>query len=536
MNIQQIRDTEGGLDDYTDAQVAYMVWSEPDFKDEPMGLFADELGLDSKTFKEFVSYAKEDGKEVTGRTFAEGVIPEGSEARAGLQGQLMGLGTRATAAAETARDFFTDKPSSFSMNLERQQDQLKQYRKEDPWGALGYEVAGSFATPIPAATIKTAGVIAPKAINAVENIANATGKYSKLKKAGAAGVAGGITGGLYEAGESREGEELEGFTSGMKSGALFGMGAQQLANTIQRLPNKLKVSFDNSIRRPTVESLKATKQRAYEEVDKAGDLYDKNDLTPVITQVWQKGKELQIDKDMHPISTKAFNFLKKKIDEEDSYSLTHLDNIRKNLQFKKKVAMREGEPPVIDEMIDSLDNVIQSVSSNNELVQAARIANARFKKVEMIDDALKAADINTKVGINADNLTEYKKVIGSILKNDKKNHWFDDDEIKMMNQFVDAPFTEDMLRKIGSFSPTSGGLLSLVHLMSVSANPALLTASLATAGAKAATDTIADKKARDLISKLSGQTIDNPMQSRVPAASYGGNIGNVITNTLTGNQ
>ena len=74
------------------------------------------------------------------------------------------------------------------------------------------------------------------------------------------------------------------------------------------------------------------------------------------------------------------------------------------------------------------------------------------------------------------------------LKNKRKTQFFQDYEIKMMQQFVQGKMSDNTLRLIGKMSPTGNGLMQALNVGAIAYNPAMAGVSLAGAGAKGLSD------------------------------------------------
>lgn len=259
--------------------------------------------------------------------------------------------------------------------------------------------------------------------------------------------------------------------------------------------------FTASQKKPDIETLRATKSRAYNDVDAAGEMFSAQEVDDLALRVktalesgnYVPGVDRQTDAVVALLERKAGQPLK----------LGQLDKIRQSL-FKRYEAAK-NETGILD-AIDEIDAMIAGRSSTSELMAAARLANARYKKAELLDLAFqKASDQTASTGSGGNILNKYRQAVTSIINNPKKSKWFSPDEIEAMRAFVQGGAAENVLRRVGKLAPGGNGLMLALNLGAAAVEPSMLAATAAASGAKATADAMATRRAQDLMNMVAGQ-------------------------------
>ncbi len=350
-------------------------------------------------------------------------------------------------------------------------------KRDQPMTALAGEIAGAVAVPIPVkggATMKEAITEGAK-LGAKVGLVYGTGTAD-----------GGVV------------ERVKGGIEGAVSGALFGAAAPIAVNFGSKAFQKL---FGKSAERPSLESLRATKTAAYNAVDNAGEKFGPDDLKALSEAAAGRMDNLNY---LPEVDTTTAAMLKR-LDAISGKELTvgQVDKFRQSVWERYNSTKERG----LLEIIDAVDEMIAGRTSTSELMDAARVANARYKKAELLDLAFqKAADQTASTGSGGNILNKMRQAVTSIINNPKQAKWFSKAEIDTMRQFVQGGVSENILRRIGKLAPTGNGLMTALNLMGVATvGPEALAISAIASGAKGVSDRATEQGAQRLIGMVAGQ-------------------------------
>jgi hypothetical protein len=311
---------------------------------------------------------------------------------------------------------------------------------------------------------------------------------------------GAVGGGIYgfNAGDGNVADRLgEGF-KGAVAGAVIGATAPAIVNFGTKA---WRAAFARSAKAPTIESLRMAKNAAYAAVDQAGEKFAGAETKALADNVktalqgtnYVPGVDRQTDAVIQLLDGKAGQEL----------TLGQLDKLRKN--FFDRVATAKNETGIY-EAIDAIDELIISRTSTSELLDAARLSNARYKKAELLDRAFqKAKDQTASTGSGGNILNKYRQTVTSIINDPKRARWFAESEIAAMRAFVEGTPSQNVLRLIGKLAPGGNGLMTALNLGAVSANPMALVGSAVASGAKAVSDGATERAAQGLIGMVAGK-------------------------------
>jgi hypothetical protein len=338
-------------------------------------------------------------------------------------------------------------------------------------------------------------------IGGVLSLPTGRAKTGALPAAMAAGATkGAVGGGIYgfNAGDGNVADRLaEGF-KGAVAGAVIGATAPAIVNFGTKA---WRAAFARSAKAPTIESLRMAKNAAYAAVDQAGEKFAGAETKALADNVkaalqgtnYVPGVDRQTDAVIQLLDGKAGQEL----------TLGQLDKLRKN--FFDRVATAKNETGIY-EAIDAIDELIISRTSTSELLDAARLSNARYKKAELLDRAFqKAKDQTASTGSGGNILNKYRQTVTSIINDPKRARWFAESEIAAMRAFVEGTPSQNVLRLIGKLAPGGNGLMTALNLGAVSANPMALVGSAVASGAKAVSDGATERAAQGLIGMVAGK-------------------------------
>jgi hypothetical protein len=266
-------------------------------------------------------------------------------------------------------------------------------------------------------------------------------------------------------------------------------------------PKAVETAYKASVAKPSVDSLRAAKTAAYKAVDEAGETFD----VPAMAALRDRVKADLSDGNYVPgVDTQTdavVSLLDRKADQP--MTLGQLDKLRQ--EMFRRLAKAPNEVGIRD-AIDAVDEMIASNTVSGGLMEAARLANSRYKKVEMLDLAFqKAADQTASTGSGGNILNKFRQAVTSIIDNPKRAKWFSADEIATMRAFVQGTRGENALRLVGKLSPDGNGLMMALNLFGASVTGGMsLGITAAAVGAKALADSGATRASTRLMGKVSG--------------------------------
>jgi hypothetical protein len=210
---------------------------------------------------------------------------------------------------------------------------------------------------------------------------------------------------------------------------------------------------------PTSEALKAQTGAAYKAAEAAGVAYQPKAVTGMVDGLSARMKADNIDRNLHP---KASAVLRRfEAAKNRPLTLTQLDQLRQ--QVRRDVMSGDpGEKHFGGMMIDAIDDLIDTDKTGGPLMDAARSANTRYRKVEAVEDATERARLragSTGSGGNVENATrqELRKVL-------EKSRNLTPQERQALERITVGTRGQNAMRQVGKLSPTGNGLNQLLHL------------------------------------------------------------------------
>lgn len=325
-----------------------------------------------------------------------------------------------------------------------------------------------------------------------------------------AGVAPGIA--SEAAGQLTEGTDIEPFAR------IVGAVAAPTAINIGTKP--FQALFAKTSQAPTTEGLRALKNEAYRAADAADINFTPRQTNRLISRATKALDDADYVPEVDTQTRAAFKILSSKASQ--SLSMGQLDKIRQGLY--RRYNADKSQVAILD-MIDAIDDTIQSSQAGGELMAAARLANSRFKRAELLDNAFqKAADQTASTGSGGNIVNKYRQAVTSIINNPKQARWFSEPEIAAMRQFVQGSTKENILRLGGKLSPSGNGLMAALNLGAVAADPAFLGVTAAASGAKALADRGAIQGAQNLRNLMATGQLPAQAPSQLP-----GRVGGLVS-------
>ena len=323
------------------------------------------------------------------------------------------------------------------------------------------------------------------------------GTARNMATAGLSGVASEAAGQAAEAGGLGE----TGQTVARVAGAFFAPIALATGNkTVNAFMNRASEA-------PSIDTLKAAKNAAYKAVDDAGVTFTGEQTLDLSNKIRNALAQTDFVPDVDAQTRAALEVVNRNAGVP--LTLGQLDKIRQGLWKRYNAA--PNEVGILD-MIDEVDTLVNSMEAATPLMEAARLANSRFKKAELIENAFqKAADQTAATGSGGNIVNKYRQAVTSIINNPKQARFFSGEEIAMMRNFVRGSNAENALRLMGKISPSGNGLMMALNLGAIATNPYMAALTVAGAGAKSASDTMAEAGARRMRDALATGVI--PQQS-----------------------
>jgi len=515
MDINQIRQQYPQYNSMSDGELAFRLWDK-DYKGRvPMGVFADRIKLPQQAFGDMTSFARSSGYQPT--TESGTAQPVGSATgvpRSALQGMTFGFGDEIVGTMaggmQAAGNVIRGQPANIGGEMQRfteqERQRIGQFRQEAPVTALGTEIAGAVASSIATPPVRALQALAPVT---------------------RAAVTGGGTGALYGFGTG-EGGVAERAQNAVEVGipsALFGGALQGTIQVAGRNAPRIAALFKRSAERPSIETLRNTKNAAYDAVDQSGLRFDPADMDGLLVAARQAADDVNYVPDVDRNTFAAIRMIENNAGKERT--IGQLDKLRQGLWSRFDASGNE-EVGIIG-MIDAVDNMIASHPATDTLMTLAREANSRFKKAELLDLAMMTkAELQTaSTGSGGNILNKYKQAITSILTNPNKAKWFNDAEKAQMEALVRGNTTENVMRQIGKLSPNGNGLMQALNLGAVAMNPAMLVVSAGSTAAKAIADNSGRRAVQGLLNTVSGVPLRPAVQ--VPFIAGAPQAGAVLT-------
>ena len=328
------------------------------------------------------------------------------------------------------------------------------------------------------------------------------------------------------------GAELAGGGLGKKAAALAALGSESLGKATEGMfiepaarlagmfftplafstANKTVNAFMNrASSAPSIDTLKQAKTAAYKAVDDAGVTFGSADTSRLFNNVETAVGKTNYVPDVDAQTRAALQIIERNAGQ--TLTLGQLDNIRQGLW--KRFNAAPDEVAILD-IIDEVDSLIAKMPAATPLMETARVANSRFKKAELIENAFqKAKDQTASTGSGGNIVNKYRQTVTSIINNPKQAKFFSGDEIAMMRNFVSGSNAENALRLIGKVAPSGNGLMMALNIGAVAANPLMALATAGAAGAKSLSQTLAMRKAQSIRDALASGVVPQGAPSTV---------------------
>jgi len=357
----------------------------------------------------------------------------------------------------------------------------------------------------------------------VGNVAGITGSAMAVAPAtatirGAAGVAG-ATGAVQGALEAEGGaqDRIEGAIKGGGAGLLFG---GLTAGLFKGANYGLRRAFQVAETRPSVQTLQNAKNAAYTAVRRSGFKFSGNETQRLYNRLARLGKtaDFQLD-DLADTDKAAFDALRKlELRSGKPITLNNLDKVRQSLW----TVYSKHDHPFVLRAIEGIDELIASKAQGNEVMQAARLANSKFAKAQLLENAFRKAELQTAgTGSGGNILNKYRQAVTRIITTPREAKWFTPDEIAIMESFVRGDATENVLRRIGKLSPGGNGLMTALNVYAAAVDPTMLAVTAGATAAKGAADNSAMRGSEAILDAVTGFTPTPAPSATLPAVAGG---------------
>ena len=265
---------------------------------------------------------------------------------------------------------------------------------------------------------------------------------------------------------------------------------------------------------PTVSGLKKEKNLRYDQVKEAGPAMDGTQVAFMVDEALtaaSKGGAFSLTDKTFVKAKKLLDKLQKQsaakykkdgtVITKGGITLNEFDKVRRKISDLYNTKGGKKEPFLLD-MIKAMDNELDDVlipANKSKLLVDARAANRRYSKAAVLEKEVNKLQNQRKVAGSGGNVVNsYRRAIQKILDNPKQIDFFDEPEIRAMQQIVDGRVADNILRLAGKMAPSGNGLMAYMNIIMFSMNPAFLGLSAASIGAK----TLGDARVRSAVKKL----------------------------------
>lgn len=254
-------------------------------------------------------------------------------------------------------------------------------------------------------------------------------------------------------------------------------GAAKALNTGNKTWNALRAKNEA---RPTVDMLKAEKNTAYNAVKKSTQGFTVGETQDMVNRAVKSAFEqgaYELTDDATMAAVELLEGLR-----GQQIGLKEFDKLQRKLG---KIYKKAPDQPEILTMIKSLDDSLAVKAGKDNLVKAARSANSKYAKAQLLQKEFAKHQRQAKAtGSGGNVVNKYRQSLQKILDNPNKVKFFSDDEIQAMTRIVDGTVSENTLRLAGKMAPSGNGLMTYLNLISATINPAFLGVTAVSGAAK----------------------------------------------------
>ena len=389
----------------------------------------------------------------------------------------------------------------------------EQFQNENPKTAFAAELAPMLIPGVGAAGVAAKGVSAG----------------SKLARAAGIGAASAGTYGFME-GEGGLGERAKQGAVSAALGGAVGAAAPKIIQKVEGIPQGLRKLMGAAEKRPTTATLKHVKNAAYKLVDDSGETFGPEDMQNLYGRVVQAFDDKNYVEEVDNASKAVLTILERRSGKPTTIS--QLDGIRQGLW--KRYSTAKDQPQILD-AIGAIDDLIDSRAATSELMGAARAANSKYAKAQLLErELMKDFDQAAATGSGGNIANKMRQTFTSIVNDERKARFFTADEIAKMREVIHPTRGEGALRLAGKLSPQGNGLMFAMHLIGGSATGGA-TLPIAAAGvlAKNSADRGVERKAQQAVDFMTGFAPQGPQLNPL-ALGAGAASAPIAENTANG--
>ncbi len=299
---------------------------------------------------------------------------------------------------------------------------------------------------------------------------------------------------------------------------------RQMANKINTGNKTVDAVVAKSIKTPTSENLSLAKNTAYKVADDAGVSFSVDKIKGVTENARNSlfSAESGLTKYNPTYDTHISEALARLDDVNESTSLLGLDALRSEIYDIYRIGLGQGKKsydPRLRTVIDEMDSLVDSSLKGSRLLSTAKLANKRYKKSELLRDAMDKAEVSSSATQSGDVISGYRRAVARIINSPKQSRFFDEGELSAMRAMLDGTISSDVLKKMGTLSPNANGLMRAVSGIAAFIEPSTLAVSATGLISKFASDAGMKMQLADLDRLLAtGQTPTRFTPTRVAPA------------------
>lgn len=183
------------------------------------------------------------------------------------------------------------------------------------------------------------------------------------------------------------------------------------------------------------------------------------------------------------------------------FNLAQLDKLRSSLYITYKNSNFDPRVAALRNKVD--DFIENTAASGNEkalkILEQARANNRSYKKVELFDELMQRAELQTAAtGSGGNIVNKYRQALNKIVSNPNNRAMYDQKELEIMERLIQGNVPDNILRLVGKLSPTGNGLMAILNVGAVAVDPTFLTVTAIGVTSKA----LADKRSKQAIQNV----------------------------------
>lgn len=381
-----------------------------------------------------------------------------------LQDELAGLAANVATRGRNFRQGTDLDPNiAGAAAAQAERDRIEQRRSEEPARMFAEEAAGQGVLAMLSGGTSLGAGIGQMAARAPVATAAGLGALEGAVSGAGAGQ------GTHDRMQSAAGGALVG---GVTGGALAG----SLSAASRMLPGAGRRAI------PEIDQLQAVKRQAYQQVDDLGARYSRDSVDGLTGRIRENAQRMSLNPARHPAAASMIDSIDQVLGEGD-VSLTALDQLRQVIRRDVASAADPAERAFGQMMVDQVDEYIQgagvgdmiegSAGSAASAIMAARSANQRFRKSELVADAIERAQLraaSTGSGGNEENAIR-QNLRRLIEPNSRTRNFFTQEERDLIQRAVEGDTIQNALRLVSRLAPSSGGLSAMLGIGGVASVP-----------------------------------------------------------------